>query len=215
MNRSFSRNITALRKEKNLSQKQAALELGVSQAMLSHYENGIRECSLDFLCKIADYYDVTADFLLGRTFDRNPGDTDYPQHPQKKAGLSPGGRQQMNTLNVIYRSLNKIGRRKLTRNISELLMLTEYRILRALYPDSTSEDGLFSADSEHYRGYTASAVSKLFADVEARCADIAATDHSKPINAVTTEEFMDEFPEDAASALNVIDHAESIINKIK
>ena len=51
----FPRMITLLRKEKGLSQKQAALELGVSQALLSHYEKGIRECGLDFAVKIADF----------------------------------------------------------------------------------------------------------------------------------------------------------------
>ena len=44
MKSEFSRVITLLRKEKNISQKQAAAELGISQALLSHYENGIREC---------------------------------------------------------------------------------------------------------------------------------------------------------------------------
>ena len=36
--------LSSLRKEKGLSQKEAAAGLGVSQALLSHYENGIREC---------------------------------------------------------------------------------------------------------------------------------------------------------------------------
>ena len=56
MNKDFSRNLTFLRKEKKLTQKQAAQELGISQALLSHYEKGIRECGLDFLIKAADYY---------------------------------------------------------------------------------------------------------------------------------------------------------------
>ena len=47
--------LSSLRKEKGLSQKEAAAGLGVSQALLSHYENGIRECGLDFLCRAADY----------------------------------------------------------------------------------------------------------------------------------------------------------------
>ena len=55
MKSEFSRVITLLRKEKNISQKQAAAELGISQALLSHYENGIRECGLGFLVKCADF----------------------------------------------------------------------------------------------------------------------------------------------------------------
>ncbi|MCI8497183.1 MAG: helix-turn-helix transcriptional regulator, partial [Clostridiales bacterium] len=43
MNDSFPRIITLLRKERGISQKAAAQELGISQALLSHYEKGIRE----------------------------------------------------------------------------------------------------------------------------------------------------------------------------
>lgn len=66
----FSANLSSLRREKGVSQKQAAEALGVSQALLSHYEKGIRECNLDFVKKVADYYDVTADYLLGLTESR-------------------------------------------------------------------------------------------------------------------------------------------------
>ena len=67
----FSRLLTLLRKEKGISQKSAAQQLGVSQALLSHYENGIRECGLDFLVRAADFYGVSCDYILGRTPDRN------------------------------------------------------------------------------------------------------------------------------------------------
>ncbi|MBQ8396102.1 MAG: helix-turn-helix transcriptional regulator, partial [Oscillospiraceae bacterium] len=43
----FSRIMTLLRKERKVSQKQAAHDLGVSQGLLSHYEKGKRECGLD------------------------------------------------------------------------------------------------------------------------------------------------------------------------
>ena len=66
----FSANISALRRDRGISQKQAAEALGISQALLSHYEKGIRECNLDFVKKVADYYDVTADYLLGLTDSR-------------------------------------------------------------------------------------------------------------------------------------------------
>ena len=56
-----------LRKEKNITQKSAAGALGVSQALLSHYEKGIRECNLDFVTKAAQYYGVSTDYLLGVT----------------------------------------------------------------------------------------------------------------------------------------------------
>ena len=65
MNCEFPKIISNLRKSKGISQKQAAIDLGISQALLSHYEKGIRECGLDFLIKLSDYYEVTCDELLG------------------------------------------------------------------------------------------------------------------------------------------------------
>ena len=67
MNKDFPRIMTLLRKERGLSQKQAAADLDVTQALLSHYENGKRECGLDFLVRAADYYKVSVDYLLGRS----------------------------------------------------------------------------------------------------------------------------------------------------
>lgn len=71
MERNFPVIISELRKEKGLSQKEAAAKLGISQALLSHYEKGIRECGQSFLIRIADFYDVSCDYLLGRTNERN------------------------------------------------------------------------------------------------------------------------------------------------
>ena len=55
MNSAFPRILTLLRKERGISQKEAASSLLVSQALLSHYEKGIRECGLDFVVRAADF----------------------------------------------------------------------------------------------------------------------------------------------------------------
>ena len=65
MNIDFPSKLSDLRRTKGVSQKEAAANLGVSQALLSHYEKGIRECGLDFVRKAAAYYGVTSDWLLG------------------------------------------------------------------------------------------------------------------------------------------------------
>ena len=70
MARSFPETLSALRRERNISQRRAAADLDISQALLSHYENGIREPGLPFVVKACDYYGVSADYLLGRTPDR-------------------------------------------------------------------------------------------------------------------------------------------------
>ena len=67
----FSRTLSLLRQERGVSQRTAAGDLGISQALLSHYENGVREPGLNFVVKACDYYNVSADFLLGRTLSRD------------------------------------------------------------------------------------------------------------------------------------------------
>lgn len=88
----FSNRITSLRKERGLSQKEVAMSLGVSQALLSHYEKGVRECGLEFVIKCSDYFGVTTDYLLGKTDSKygmyNPnvgenGENIYSIKPEK------------------------------------------------------------------------------------------------------------------------------------
>lgn len=69
----FPRKLSQLRREKGLNQKSAAEKLGVSQALLSHYENGAREPGLDFVVNAAAFYEVSTDFLLGVSDERRPG----------------------------------------------------------------------------------------------------------------------------------------------
>ena len=66
----FAIRLGELRKERSLNQRQAAGDLGVSQAVLSHYENDMREPKLEFVLKVCAYYDVTADYILGRSDER-------------------------------------------------------------------------------------------------------------------------------------------------
>ncbi len=67
LERGFSDRLHALRAAKGLSQRAVAADLHISQALLSHYENGAREPGLQFVCRACDYYGVSADYLLGRT----------------------------------------------------------------------------------------------------------------------------------------------------
>ena len=56
----FSHNMAELRRARGIPQRRAAADLGISQALLSHYENGAREPGLDFVCRACAYYSVTA-----------------------------------------------------------------------------------------------------------------------------------------------------------
>ena len=66
MSTEFAKYLAQLRRDSGISQREAAAALQVSQALLSHYEKGIREPGLDFVVRAADYYQVSADHLLGR-----------------------------------------------------------------------------------------------------------------------------------------------------
>lgn len=56
-----------LRKSKHLSQVKLSMDLHISQNSICRYETGKREADYATLIKIADYFDVSVDYLLGRT----------------------------------------------------------------------------------------------------------------------------------------------------
>ena len=66
MKTDFAQMLSALRRERGISQKKAAKDLEISQALLSHYENGVREPKFEFIHKACMYYGVSADYILGR-----------------------------------------------------------------------------------------------------------------------------------------------------
>lgn len=59
-----------LRKEKKLSQLRLAIDLDINQNTISRYENMEREADYATLIRIADYFNVSLDYLLGRSEDR-------------------------------------------------------------------------------------------------------------------------------------------------
>ena len=60
-----------LRKAKGISQLKLAMDLNLTQNSISRYENGTREADYITLIKIADYFNVSIDYLLERTDNPN------------------------------------------------------------------------------------------------------------------------------------------------
>ncbi|MDE5754312.1 MAG: helix-turn-helix domain-containing protein [Oscillospiraceae bacterium] len=56
-----------LRKKKRMTQQRLAIELNMEQNTISRYENGVREADYRSLIAIADYFNVSIDYLLERT----------------------------------------------------------------------------------------------------------------------------------------------------
>jgi len=70
MKSKFAVILSRLRREAGYSQRQVASDLDISQALLSHYENGAREPKLEFIVRACDYYSVSVDYILGRSDER-------------------------------------------------------------------------------------------------------------------------------------------------
>lgn len=61
------RRIRDLREDSDLTQKQLAAELNCSQQVYSNYELGQRDIPTDILIKLAEFYNVSTDYILGIT----------------------------------------------------------------------------------------------------------------------------------------------------
>ncbi|EAD1840413.1 XRE family transcriptional regulator, partial [Listeria monocytogenes] len=62
----FSKRLSELRKKKGFSQYKLADELGFSRGQVANYEQGTREPDYQTLLKIAEFFNVSTDYLLGR-----------------------------------------------------------------------------------------------------------------------------------------------------
>lgn len=62
----IGKQIQVLRKQKGITQETLAAEMGVTVGAVSKWENGMTLPDIQMLCSLADYFDVTADKLLGR-----------------------------------------------------------------------------------------------------------------------------------------------------
>jgi len=68
----FGENLAKLRKEKKLSQYELAEKMNFSRGKIANYEQGTRQPDFETLQMFADFFDVTTDYLLGRTKESRP-----------------------------------------------------------------------------------------------------------------------------------------------
>ncbi len=231
MNADFPRILTLLRKEKGISQKAAASDLGISQALLSHYEKGIRECGLDFLVRTADYYGVSCDYLLGRSPDRSGMTLTVEDIPDPDAAgkenvmhgsILPVLNKKLiaNSLNILFDLLQKSKNKPLIQEVSSFLMLAVYRVFRVVHSaNPKNQNGMFTVPRQVASSYAAAAM----AVSEANAAAVASgneLDGQEPISevealAITTESLNQSYPMFASSLMNLIQNSESKIGREK
>lgn len=162
-NPDFSRTLSLLRQERGISQRQAAKALGISQALLSHYENGAREPGLVFVVRACDFYSVSADFLLGRTLSRDgttildaeslydvSDERDNVLRGSVMATLSK--KLIVNSVGLLFDLLGKLGSKKALRAAANYLSSTVYILFRHLHMASGNEnDGFFNVPPEWFQ----------------------------------------------------------------
>ena len=148
----FSRTLSLLRREKKISQRKAADALGVSQALLSHYENGVREPGLSFVVAAAEYYHVSLDFLLGRTMHRDGmmiQSDDVDDISQEKDNILRGNASAMlskkvlvNSTALLFDVMSKWNDKQMIRDVSQYLntaFFKAYRYVSRLDPSALPE----------------------------------------------------------------------------
>ena len=226
MTQEFNRIITLLRKEKGITQKQAATALGISQALLSHYEKGIRECGLGFIIKVSEFYDVSCDYLLGKSADRS-GLTlkveDIPAGEMMKDSIYKGSllptlnkKLLVNSINILFDKVTSCQNKAITVEVSNYMMLSVYRMFRLLYSaQPKNSSSMFSIPAELYGGYTAAEMCRSEAIASALLLGQSVAG-DEPITStealeMTTESIASEYPLYATSLLNLIKTSEGKI----
>ncbi|WP_458862674.1 helix-turn-helix domain-containing protein [Acidaminobacterium chupaoyuni] len=139
----FPRTLSLLRQEKKISQKNAACELGISQALLSHYENGVREPGLSFVVRAADFYGVSCDYLLGRTMSRDGASITVEELGDmsvEKGNVLRGSvmallnkKLLINSAGILLDIIGKTGDRALITHVSAYLSTALYKMYRHVY----------------------------------------------------------------------------------
>ena len=215
MNKSFPRNITLLRKEKKLTQKKVAEDLGISQALLSHYEKGVRECSLDFVVRIAEYYHVSSDYLLGLTVERNFEEAEPVDVSSRNTGSvsSIGKRLTESSADIIFDLLAKAGNRRLSRIVTSYMLVVLYRVFRCLYSArGDNPEDIFAVPKELYKGYSCAAQEKLYTELIAMCVkDSASYTPAVKKLMISPDTLAEDYPTQAPALFNMIQQAENII----
>ena len=224
----FNRIITLLRKERGLTQKQAAQDLGISQAQLSHYEKGIRECGLDFVVQVADYYGVSCDYLLGRSAERS-GQTitvaDLPDTAAHAEGVYRGSVLPVmykklieNSLDILFDRLAGCKEKELIAPVSSYLMLAVYRMFRHLYQASPKNvASMFRIGRARWQSDTDAAMHVAEGDLQAALAGESGPAVPRAVAALdmTTDGLTTEYPRHATSLMNLIKNSEETVRGIR
>ena len=223
---SFNRILTLLRKERGLTQKEAAASLGISRALLSHYEKGIRECGLSFVVRVAEFYGVSCDYLLGRSPDRSgltlsvdeiPDTTEMAEDNKSKGSLLPTLSKKLliNSITILYDFLLKNPNKRLVTEITNYLNASVYKMFRMVYSSNPkNQEKVFSLPGSIYNGYVTASMVRSEAEVQDCLSDgsILKEDPDLIAFATSSEKLSKDYPQQASSLFNLIKQVETKAN---
>lgn len=219
MNKDFPRVMKLLRKERGLRQKEAADQLGIAQALLSHYENGKRECGLDFLVHAANFYGVSVDYILGRTSSRNGTVVSEEELPESTVSESYGGdpnglsvafRKKLitNAVEVIFSLLMKAKNAKLTKAVSSYIVTAVYRAFRMVYSaGGKNDENGFAVPFDDVSGMCAAQLA--LDDVRAKSAAHDGTADER----ITNSRIEQEYPKQSTALFSIVTNVERDLQK--
>ena len=223
MNAAFPRMMILLRKERGISQKQAAADLHISQALLSHYEKGIRECGLDFVVAAADYYGVSCDYLLGRAADKSgtmiavedipENDPNIRDNRMQAGGVLPILNKKLivNSLHVLFDVLQKSNDKALTTEVSNALIQTVYVLFRQIYSaEQKNPKAMFAVEDYLYNTLSMGSAARSVVLVGQLAREQAAADK---LPDMLPDHLQQQYPQFAASLLNLLHTAEKTIEE--
>lgn len=218
MNAAFPRMMILLRKERGISQKQAAADLHISQALLSHYEKGIRECGLDFVVAAADYYGVSCDYLLGRTADKSgtmiaveeipDNDPNVRDNRMTAAGVLPVLNKKLviNSLHILFDVLQKCNDKELTSEVSNALIQTTYLVFRHIYgANPKNPRAMFSVEEYRFQPEAMGSAARSAAIAGHIARKLA---EKEQLPDVLPDDLQKQYPQFATSLLNLLRTAE-------
>ena len=215
VNVDFARTLALLRQERGLSQRKVAEALGVSQALLSHYENGIREPGLDFVRRACDYYHVSADYMLGRTLNRDGsvidgGDIcDLSTEKSTLRGSILATLQKKlisNASNVLFDLLAKTDSKDAINAASEYLSIGLYQLYRIYHRLSGGKDAVFGLEEDVFMLDGAGVVMK-----KAELRFIRALRAADKVPALTPEGLIGDYPGLSQSVNQVLQNGDTVI----
>lgn len=207
----FALVFSGLRHEKNISQRKAAADLKISQALLSHYENGVREPRLDFVVRACEYYGVSADYLLGRTSAK---DNPMTVGERKNSEEAPFGQitgnenlhSLVNSIVVAFNLLSNWACPKAVEELADCIGILVYKVLRNFHVTRDEEaKAVFAMPQSKFDALCDAALKKAEAEL---AGEIFSAERAETGKKIPAGQLKKEFPQIYKSIAELMERME-------